>query len=355
MSSDSIQYQCGNDGTDMTAAVRAACREMQISVPVVEATARAGERTSVSTRSVRVQCKDGKWCDFPCGGVAGPVVKGTPVPAAEEARWGEWQKYVDPMAGLKRLDGYATWLFGAFTIVILLASGLVNNKDPGTLDTSAARWLFGLAVAALGFSWVFTSLVKAPSWGKLNRHSPDDHLQVFAAALTQKRRRFAWASSLLGLSLALAALIPLARSIRDKPGSPDIVLTYDWATDSSYKATLSGSGLRPNSVIEIRIEKNPPDGGILPVHRAQAGADGKAIAQVAVPASRKLQPPFRLVAGWREVHRGTTSWVADTVSFTSAGVQQSGTHAASQQGSGVTTTTPASDSTGEATVDSTRS
>jgi hypothetical protein len=356
------RYVCGRDSSDMTQAVLAACAEDQIPVPAADPTANgtietqpadAGEPTALPKKKepappsyVRLQCKDELWCDFPCGNVPDSEVKGIPVPKTEMERWTEWQKHADPLEGLKRLDTYSTWLIGASGTVILLASGLASQTNPGTLDTSTAKWLFGLAVAALGFSWVLNSFVKAPSWGKLNRHSPDDHLSVFAGALQRRRRLFAWAASLLGLSLALASLIPLGRLKQDAPGAPRVVLTYSWATDRDYKASLAGDGLLPGTPIELAIRKDPPTGGILPVQRARTGANGTVNLEVAVPAVRNLEPPFRVVARWREVHDDSTRWVADSVAFTAAGVQQ-GTTPSSVPLNGNSGSNPASDSSAQ--------
>lgn len=316
-----VRYLCGGDEKDMTAAVLAACGEQNIPVPISTESVDI-ESTQTPTVHVRLQCTAEQWCDFPCGAAADGDVKGIPVPAKEVTRWEEWQKHSDPLAGLKRLDTYSSWIFaGALALVVTLASGLVSDTDPGARETTAAKWVFGLAVVALGFSWVFNALVKAPSWGTLNRHSPEDHLRVFSEGLQRRRGLFAWAAGLLGVALALAAFIPLARHIEDRPGRPRVALTYAWPTDSNYQAQIHGQGLPPNTPIEVRIWKDATTG--YPVERALVDEKGVGKASVDVPAGT-LQPPFRVIGQWWEAGKDTPIQRADTVHFTITGAHRAG-------------------------------
>jgi len=306
------RYVCGdNRAIDMTNAVRAACGEPRIVVPSI---VRGKAAAEAGATMVRLQCHDDHWCDFPCEGAAGTEVVGTPVGKNEVARWTAWQNYADPIEGMKRLDAYSTWVLAANTIVIMLATGLASDKVPPALETSAAKWLFGAAVAALGLSWVFISLVKAPTWKRLNRNSPREYIEAFNQALGTRRPLFAAAASLLGVSLALAALIPLVRSLK-QAAPPRVVLGYTWSTDSAYSAELHGEGLPPNTPLEVLVRKDGPAAIILPVQRVRTDANGAATAQVEVPARRQLAPPFRVVARWTTVAGSSTSWSADSVSF----------------------------------------
>lgn len=298
----------------MTDAVAAACGDPDILLPSSESPV-VQKAAGQSTTRVRLQCKDDQWCDFPCTAAPGATVKGTPVPPKELERWIAWQSYADPIEGMKRIDTYSNWVLGAGGIVVLLTSGLVSNTTLPQFETTAARWLFGMAVAALGLSWVFISFVKAPAWGSLNRHSPPDYLRAFNHALRRRRRLFAFAASLLGLSLTLAALIPLGQTLKRPADPPRIVFTYSWAADSAYTAEVHGEGLPPHSPIEVMIRKDAPTSGILPVQRKRADAKGVGTAAVEVPAARKLDPPFRMVGRWREAHGDSTRWVADSVTF----------------------------------------
>ncbi|HEU0080132.1 MAG TPA: hypothetical protein VFQ76_20965 [Longimicrobiaceae bacterium] len=325
MPNTDVQYRCGGDDSDVTAVVRAARGEPDIPVAVADAEATTERRTEVSAppKTVRVQCKPEQWCDF--HGEAVPsngVVKGVPVPKNEVTRFEEWQKYADPLEGMKRLDTYSTWLFTAHGLVILLATGLASQTDPGTLASPAAKWLFGAAVAAIGFSWVFNSFVKAPTWGELNRHSPPGYLRVFSAALQRRRNSFKWAASLLGVALALAALIPLARYAGARPDPAQPVITYAWNADSSYKAEFHGEGLRPKSPIDLLIQQEGTQGVILPVQRARADDKGKGTAAVSVPAAVQLRPPFRVVARWEEMDGNDVRSMSHSISFTSRGPQE---------------------------------
>jgi hypothetical protein len=322
--SNDVQYRCGKDkSVDLTAAVKAACKEPRIPVPVGDAKGGVPQvQPSPAPGYVRVQCSDDQWCDFPCDcKQSSGIIEGIPVPKEERDRWVEWRKYSDPVEGLKRLNTYSNWVLGAQTILILLASGLASSSIPGSLDTPAARWLFGAAVAALGFSWVFISFVKAPAWGLLNRHSPAEHREVFSAALGRGRRWFAWAAGLLSVALTLAALIPLAEVKKDTADPPRIVQTFSQAADSSYQAAIYGEGLRPNSPVEVRFRKDASTGVILPVQRVLANPQGVGTATVAIPAAAKLQPPFLAVFEWEEMEGGVRR---DSIIFTAAGVERPG-------------------------------
>jgi hypothetical protein len=129
-----------------------------------------------------------------------------------------------------------------------------------------------------------------------------------------RRWLFAVASSLLGLSIAIAALIPRALSLK-KTAAPRVVLSYTWSTDSAYRAEVHGEGLPPNSPIEVLLRKDGPTPIILPVQRVRTDASGAATAQVDIPAKRQLAPPFRVVARWTTMAGGSTRWDADSVSF----------------------------------------
>lgn len=123
MPNTDVRYYCGNDKSDVTGLVLAACGEPAIPVPIANVEATIGKRGQVSgsTTVVRVQCKAEQWCDFHCG-TAPPDqnVTGVPVPNNEVAQFEAWQKYADPLEGMKRLDTYSTWLFTAHGFVILL-------------------------------------------------------------------------------------------------------------------------------------------------------------------------------------------------------------------------------------------
>lgn len=205
-----------------------------------------------------------------------------------------------------------------------------------------------MAVAALGFSWVFNSFVKSPSWGELNRHSPSDYLRVFSAALHRRRSSFKWAASLLGIALALAALIPIAGYTGAQPHPGHSVITYSWSADSSYKAEFHGEGLRPKSPVELLIRQEGNQAVILPVQRVRADDKGEATASVSVPAAIQLRPPFRVVARWEEMKGSEVLEKADSISFTSAGARQATNPPASTRPTGDSAkdsdTNPAADS-----------
>jgi hypothetical protein len=316
-----VRYICGvtTPQLDVTARVRAACREGRADTPVtVDITREAAPRQGTpDTREaapdpartqpeaerepkvVRIQCTDTHWCDFPCqpSGDIDPVV-GVPVGTAEATIWGTWRDHADPLKGLARIEQYAKWVLGAAGIVTALAGSLAAGGVV-KLDTTWAKVLYAIAIAFLGLSWAAISLSIAPKWIRVNRQSPSDFVEGFNAQYGSRRLWLSAAATALGLALLTAALVPLGDRLRDRPLS-SAGIGYDVKENGQVTAQLAGAGLPPHTAVELVLQSGPPSNQALLRKRTLVDSDGKADVSVTLDSARahSAAKPLLVTGRW---------------------------------------------------------
>lgn len=316
-----VQYVCGATAVtdppiDVTRRVRAACAEERVDV-VVTGDIEKRETVAVGTdnepKVVRIECTQGHWCDFPCTPVSGESrVVGVPVGSAEVTTWDGWRSHADPVKGLERIGRYATWVLTANASVTALA-GTLAVGGAIKLEGTPATLIYAIAIIALGVSWAAVSLSIAPKWVRINRQSPSDFVKKLNAQYASRRFWLRVAAPALGLALLLAALVPLGGLFPAEP-RPTSAITYEVKAAGEFTARLSGTGLPPNSVVDLLLQ-SAGSAGTQPIARGRSLVDdaGKGSASLTVDSVRAATRPLLLTGRWTSMDDGKLVPKQDTV------------------------------------------
>jgi hypothetical protein len=223
-------------------------------------------------------------------------VAGRPLSSAEQQQLTDLQALFKPADALKRVDDFAKWIFASIAVVGTLGAGLSNSAF-GALN-NGGKVLFGIAILLVGASLFASTLALEPEWVHANPSSRYSMLAAVNENLRKRRRPIRVAAVLFGLALVAAASAPLVSAFTgDK--KPRLVLGYELKLDGKFTGLLTGTGLKPYTVLELRLE-----GGkgsklwLAPSVRKSSDANGEASLSVDLDNAREAGSELRLTGGW---------------------------------------------------------
>jgi len=223
------------------------------------------------------------------------TIVGRPLSAAEQQQLTDLQALFKPADALKRVDDFAKWVFTSIAVVGTLGAGFSNSAF-GTL-TASGKILFGIAMLLLGASLFASTLALEPEWVHANPSSWYSMLVAVNTNLRKRRRPIRWAAALFGLALVTAASVPMVSTFTGK--EPRVLLGYELKPNGKFTGLLTGTGLKPYTVVELRVETGKGSKlWLAPSTRKSADAQGEVSLNVDLENARDAGSELRLISGW---------------------------------------------------------
>jgi hypothetical protein len=197
-------------------------------------------------------------------------IRGEIVPPEVKAEFDSLRTVFDTKSALDRVDSYGKWLFSSAAIVGSLGAGLSNAAFSKLRGLGA--WSFALAVVALGVCLVAASRSVAPQWVEVRLLDLESLRSAVNSQFKKRQTLLTIAASFFALALALAGLSPLISLATTPKSGPNIHYTLD--DKGTLDGGLEGTGLKPGTIVELRIEASNAKGP-LPVSVATVDESGQ--------------------------------------------------------------------------------
>ena len=230
-------------------------------------------------------------------------VVGTPIPAADVARYLKLLDYLDPVAALGRLEKYALWIFGSSgtlsTIVAALSLGGVVPRTP------LARIIIVVAVLAITLSMVLVVRSLTPHADIFKPHQPQQVAAVISDELERRTPLLRMASISFAAALVLASLSGFTAWYESRSAAGQ-TLSYSvrpgLAGTSSVDARLTAHGLPVGASIRIELDS----GAGAPLAVAGGVASDSGIADASLAAMQLTGPRSTCMRLYAHALRDTT-------------------------------------------------
>jgi hypothetical protein len=219
-----------------------------------------------------------------------------PLSDAEVKQLQALQTVFDPAASLKRVDDFSKWIFASIGVIGSLGAAFSNSAF-STL-APCGKDIFGIAVVLSGLSLFAATWTIEPKWVHANTASRESMLAAVEANLRARRLPLQIAAGLFSLSLAVAALAPLASLQCAKAG--EIALAYDIKADGKITGQATATKLGALVPVELTIQGvSLPQGTAIPKQRKVTDDKGQASLSIDIP-SGKVGNDLELVATWAD-------------------------------------------------------
>jgi hypothetical protein len=227
-----------------------------------------------------------------------PTVTGRPLSPAEQQKLSDLQALFSPADALKRVDDFAKWIFTSIAVVGTLGAAFSNSAF-GTL-MGEGKVVFGIAILLVGASLFASTLALEPEWVHANPSSQSSMVSAVNENLRRRRVPIRCAAALFGLALVAAATAPLV-SVSTDAKKPSVILGYELKPDGKFTGTLSATGLKPHSVVELRIEgAGDSKLSLAPSTRKTADAHGELSMSIELENVRDAGSGLKLSSGWAD-------------------------------------------------------
>jgi hypothetical protein len=222
---------------------------------------------------------------------------GRPLSPVEQQQQADLQALFKPADALKRVDDFAKWIFTSIAVVGTLGAGFSNSAF-ATL-TSTGRIVLAIAILLVGVSLFAATLALEPRWVHANPSSRESMLAAVDVNLRKRRRPLRWAAGLFALALVLAASAPLVSAFSGREAR--VALGYELGADGKFTGLLTGTGLKPGTVLELRLDGTKDSKlWLAPSTRKSADVKGEALLSVNLANARDAGSDLRLSAGWAD-------------------------------------------------------
>lgn len=283
-------FTCGACNEDVSERVGTACTAQLPVVNVAPDEAHAAPATGPTAARVAIQCSKGHWCEYICRQPG----KGAELVAADVSRLEALQKLIAPEHALAQLDTFGKWLFGSVAIVGTLGAAFGGTTLAALQGPGAG--LFGLAVAAVGFSLALATLALSPRPGSVQ---PDSAKSIEDALYARIRRR-GWMLTIGGILFAVALVAASVAPMFSKPtGHPRLDVAYAIQKDSLV-ADIGAAALVPGTVVTTSLQVTVAGAEVFSTTARQVATDSGRLTSLHLAAPRAGGDSARIVVACLE-------------------------------------------------------